>query len=119
MKTWFTTLIAMAIFSLVSVSASAMTIFSDDFNRANSNNVGNGWSEIEDDNNDVAIVNNTLRLRDSRFLASPDAAVTRSIDTSGFTSIFVDFDWAASIEHRIERQPVCRLSRHLHYHPVL
>ena len=94
MKSWIKTLSAIAICTLISTSASAMIIFSDDFNRSNSNNVGNGWSEIEDDSNDVAIVNNVLQLRDNRF--GTDAAVTRTMDTTGFSSIFIDFDWAAS-----------------------
>lgn len=75
--------------------AQAAIIFSDDFNRANNNTVGNGWTELEDDANDVAIRNGRLRLRDT-LPGNPDAASTNAISTLGFTDIFLSFDWAAS-----------------------
>ncbi len=68
-------------------------IFQDNFNRADSNTVGNGWVELENDNNDVRIRNNQLRLRD--FLpGNPDAAATRQFSTVGFTDIYLDLRWA-------------------------
>ncbi len=88
---------AMLIFGMVG-TASASTIFSDDFNRANSNTVGNGWTEFERNSNDVAIANNRLRLRD--YLPGgngvPDAIVLQGISLAGFENIWLDFDWAAS-----------------------
>ncbi len=46
-------------------SVSADVVFSDTFNRNNNNTVGNDWAEINNDNNDVAIVSSSyLRLRD-------------------------------------------------------
>jgi hypothetical protein len=60
---------AIAVFLCVCSSASASVIFSDNFDRNNSNNVGNGWSEYEDDNNDVAIRSGVLRLRDTIWLS--------------------------------------------------
>lgn len=75
--------------------ASAAVIFSDDFNRANSNVVGNGWVEDERHAWDVAVVNNVLRLRDQT-PGFADAAVYQGISTAGFENIFLDFDWAAS-----------------------
>lgn len=75
--------------------AQAAIIFSDDFNRTNSNTVGNGWTELEDDANDVAIRNGRLRLRDT-LPGNPDAASTNAISTLGFTDIMLSFDWAAS-----------------------
>ncbi|MGC3938821.1 VPLPA-CTERM sorting domain-containing protein [Roseobacter sp. EG26] len=78
---------------LAGAASAASVIFEDDFNRANSNSVGNGWTELEDENNDVRILNNRLRLRD--FLpGNPDAAAASAvIDATGYTNITVSFDW--------------------------
>jgi len=85
-----------AAMALGASSASAATvIFSDNFNRADNNTVGNGWSELEDANNDVAVNNNTLRLRDN-LTGQPDAAVGSTvIDATGYENITVTFDWRA------------------------
>jgi len=75
-------------------SASAATLFSDDFNRANSNTIGNGWSELSDAANDVAIVGNRVRLRDNIGSTNPDAAIGSSvIDATGYENINVVFTW--------------------------
>ncbi len=82
----------MFVFGMVG-SASADVIFTDDFNRyagdpTNDNIVGNGWAEIEYNNNDVAITsNNDVILRDW------DAAITRSITTTYYNNITIQFDW--------------------------
>ena len=55
-----------------------------------------GWTEIEDDPDDVAIRDSALQLRDSRFNKEPDAAVLQGISLAGFENIWLDFDWAAS-----------------------
>lgn len=85
----------------LSGSALAAPIFSDDFNRANANSVGGGWSEIErsgnNNRNDVAISGNALQLRDNQgaaSAASPDAAATFSVSTLGLENLFLSFDWA-------------------------
>lgn len=84
---------AIAALTLMASTASAVTIFQDTFNRANSNSVGNGWTELEDDNNDVAIRTNRLRLRDT-LGGEPDAAAASPlIDATGFENISVDFRW--------------------------
>ena len=74
-----------------SSSANAALIWSDEFSRSNSNTVGNGWSETENDSNDVAIVfDNYLLLRDK----SPDAmAIQSGISTFGYENITVEFRW--------------------------
>jgi hypothetical protein len=73
--------------------ASAVVIFSDDFNRPNSNIVGNGWTEIDSQNNDVKILNNRLRLRDND--TTPDAqAAQLGLSTVGFENITLSYDWA-------------------------
>lgn len=79
-------------------AAGPTTIFADDFNRTDSNTVGNNWSEIQNVNNDVAIANGELRLRDQASgnngtAAGPDAAVTRTISTLGFMNVEVAFMW--------------------------
>lgn len=87
---------AIAVFLCVCSSASASVIFSDNFDRNNSNNVGNGWSEYEDDSDDVAIRRGVLRLRDTIWLSWADAAATNNTSTVGYDDIYLDFDWAAS-----------------------
>ena len=62
---------------LAAPSAFAVVIFQDDFSGNNRNNVGNGWAEIERNNNDVAVSNGVLRLRDLRNNGI-DAAATQS-----------------------------------------
>lgn len=81
----------------VAAPASALIIFEDDFNRARTNNVGNGWTELEDDNNDVAIRNYRLRLRDT-LPGNPDAAASQlgGLSTVGLTNIFLSYNWSAS-----------------------
>lgn len=92
-----------ACISLMSSSASAVIIFEDNFNRADSNSVGHGWVEIEDDSNDVGIRNNRLRLRDNR--VGIDAAATQlNLDATGISDIFLDFDWAASYNTENEKE---------------
>lgn len=75
--------------------AQATVLFSDNFNRSDNNTVGNGWVELEDDANDVAIWNNSMRLRDY-LPGNPDAASTNALSTAGYTDITLTFDWAAS-----------------------
>jgi hypothetical protein len=72
-------------------SASAVTIFSDNFNRSESDTVGNGWVETQNDDNDVAIRENQLRLRDT----SPNAVATHlTISTVNYTGVSFAFDWS-------------------------
>lgn len=75
-------------------TASAETIFSDNFNRRNSSTVGNNWYEIESASNDVAIHSGYLRLRDNQ--AGIDAAVLQGVSTFGYENITLDFSWGAS-----------------------
>ncbi|SFT45508.1 VPLPA-CTERM sorting domain-containing protein [Sedimentitalea nanhaiensis] len=82
-----------AALTLIAGTVSAATIFEDNFNRSNSNTVGNGWNELEWNSNDVAINNNSLMLRD--YLGGePDAAASSLvIDASGYENISVEFKW--------------------------
>ncbi|MFH2091792.1 MAG: PEP-CTERM sorting domain-containing protein [Pseudomonadota bacterium] len=79
----------------ISGVGNATIIFSDDFNRANSNDVGNGWVEDERNADDVAIDGNTLILRD-RQSGDPDAAILQGISLAGYEDIWLDFDWSAN-----------------------
>lgn len=107
MKQTIKKLAVAAALTLFCASASATIIFADDFNRANSNTVGNGWSTVEEDDNDVAIRNNVLQIRDyerewSWSLANfgynhtDDSEASNSTSTESYKDIFIDFDWAAS-----------------------
>lgn len=81
--------------------ASAATIFTDNFNRADSNTVGSGWIESGTNAPAVAISLNQLRLRGSQ-VATPDAAVRQSgFSTVGLTNIMVTVDWLALANNEI------------------
>ncbi len=73
-------------------TASAVTLFSDNFNRNNSNTVGNGWSEIQNSSNDVGIFQGQAYMRDS-VSGLPDAAITHSLSTTGYENIKLSYDW--------------------------
>ena len=90
-------------FALAAASASAMAtpIFSDDFNRALSNTVGNGWQEVEgalpSAAADVSIVersaaDNEMQVRDN----DPNGIASQlaGISTFGYTSLSLSYDWA-------------------------
>ena len=71
------------------IPASAVTLFSDTFNRADSSTVGNGWTESGLAPSSLAIVQNMLQLRD------PNAIATHSVvSTVGYTNITLDITWA-------------------------
>ena len=79
--------------------ASAAPIFADDFNRAVSAHVGNGWSEVESDDVDVSIVarsgaDREMQVRDDdpRGIASQRAGIS----TLGYASVFLAYEWAPS-----------------------
>ena len=82
------------------VIANADTIFSDNFNRSPSNTVGNGWGEIQDYYDDVAIINydsnhlGVLMLRDQSS-GSYDAAAYHDVDLTGYSNITLSFDYLA------------------------
>ncbi len=89
----------MFVFGMVG-SASATIIFEDDFNRydesvpVNNRIVGNGWAEMEADDDDVQISgNNNLILRDSLENNIIGAAITQTISTTNFNNLTIQFDW--------------------------
>ncbi len=71
-------------------SGTTCTIFSDNFDRSNSDAVGNSWVEFQNAANDVAIGNNALMLRDNNPLA---AAAQMSLNGLAFDQVSVSFDW--------------------------
>jgi hypothetical protein len=82
---------AVAIFLAVLMSpASADVLFFDDFNRGTNNTVGHGWSEANDQPNDVSIYRGTLLLRDN----GPNAAARQlHLSTLGYENIVLSFTW--------------------------
>jgi|GEM_PF-4354262 len=87
-----------ATFAFISSSVSAVEIFFDDFNRGYNKTIGNGWGELEKDDTDVAITSfGDVMLRDFQTATpGPSAALWRTVDTTGYTDIYLDFDWAGS-----------------------
>lgn len=74
-------------------TSQAAVLFTDNFNRADSSTVGNGWTEDGNSSNDVAISGNRLMLRDEQ--SGIDALAARiSINTTGHSGIALTFDWA-------------------------
>jgi hypothetical protein len=80
---------------IAAAPASAASLWQDQFDRANGNAVGNGWIELQNDDDDVAIAASRLRLRDFRLFALEDAAATRTgISTAGHGNVGITLNWA-------------------------
>ena len=88
-----TLVVAGAAALVVSVSsASAVVLFSDNFNRSTSNAVGNGWTELEQSGSDVGIEGNSwLHLSDTVSGLPDAAAASTTINAIGYTNITVTF----------------------------
>ena len=71
-------------------SASAVTIFSDDFNRANSATVGNGWVE----GSGISLDANSMLFSGNATLTATEGTLTLS--TVGFTNLTLSYDWSSS-----------------------
>jgi hypothetical protein len=83
--------------SLAAATAHATPVFSDDFNRAISNNVGNGWTEQESQAGDISIVNRSginhqMQIQD----LSPQAIASHvsGVSTVAFTQLYLSYEWA-------------------------
>lgn len=75
----------------VSLSISASTTFSEDFDRHNSVQVGSGWFEIERNRNDVHIKDEKVILRDNK--SGPiDAGLLRVLN-GDYSLSTLSFDW--------------------------
>jgi hypothetical protein len=85
---------SIAMLALTTTSASAATVlFSDDFDRANNKTLGNGWSELSYNRNDVAVRGKSMLLRDDAAGLPDAAAASLVIDGTGYENITVSFDW--------------------------
>jgi hypothetical protein len=71
-------------------SASAVTIFFDDFNRANNASVGNGWVE----GTGISLDTNSMLFSGNATLDARQGALTLS--TVGFTNLALSYDWSSS-----------------------
>lgn len=96
MKTKLLSILFLALTGLMANSASAVVIFQDNFDGGNRNTVGNGWSEIEDQSNDVAVNNGRLRLRDTQQGIDAAASQLNGFSTIGLTDIMLSYEWGAS-----------------------
>jgi hypothetical protein len=83
--------------SLAAATAHATPVFSDDFNRAISNSVGNGWTEQESQAGDISIVNRSgidhqMQIQD----LSPQAIASHvsGVSTVDFTQLYLSYEWA-------------------------
>jgi hypothetical protein len=76
---------------LCAIPARSAVIFQDDFSRANSNDPGPQWLSLERDDNDIAIYNERLRLRDYQTTGMTHAQFY--LDTSGYENISLSLDW--------------------------
>jgi len=65
------------------ITASATTVFTDNFNRADSTTIGNGWVETSDINHDSSIVSNQLSIPS---ISGNDANAYDTQATSGFAA---------------------------------
>ena len=90
------TLVSSAVFAIVlgamASPANAVFIFQDNFNRADSDTVGSGWSETEDESDDVAIRSNALQIRD--FNPFGMASQLGGLATTGLNNIMLSYDWS-------------------------
>jgi hypothetical protein len=72
-------------------SALPDTIFFDDFNRANSNTVGNGWQEVGGNAGSISINNNQLLFSANEALTATEG--TQTLSTIGLANITLEYDW--------------------------
>jgi len=80
--------------ALVAQTSHAHVIFQSTFNQTNYSNLNPLWTEVERNNNDVAVYQSQLRLRGQSILAQ-DAAVSLGVSLSHYTQLSLQFDWRA------------------------
>lgn len=84
--------LSIAIFlGLCSSQIAAAVIFQDDFSRSNSNEPGPNWISVESDENDIAIYNQQLRLRD--YLSPNGTRVSLFVDANNVEDLSLSFSW--------------------------
>jgi hypothetical protein len=72
--------------------AQAVPIFSDDFTRADSLTVGNGWTEVEASTDAIAIVSGEMAIGKNQDPISTQFLIS----TVGFEDIEFSYDWRSS-----------------------
>jgi hypothetical protein len=89
-KGWFLGLIILFVAcSLISRASFALEPFSDDFSRADSADVGNGWEEGEDDGISISIVNNEVLIQGTQDSDWERNGIAR--DVNDISSLSFDF----------------------------
>lgn len=78
------------LFVMAAQSASATTIFSDNFQRSNSGTVGNGWVE----GSGISVDSGSMLFSGNASLTATEGTLT--ISTVGFTSLTFSYDWSSS-----------------------
>ena len=74
---------------LISTQGHATSVFTDDFNRPDSQTVGNGW--VEGDANDVRIIGGELQLGKNQGASATQGTLVLS--TVGYTNLTLSYDW--------------------------
>ncbi|UCG16557.1 MAG: hypothetical protein JSV19_00675, partial [Phycisphaerales bacterium] len=83
-------LVGLLVCAVPAAPVSAQCPFTDDFERPDSNTVGNGWVEVEKQSDDCAIVSGYCQIRDR----IPDGQITQSgILTTGLQNISFRYEW--------------------------
>lgn len=77
---------------LVSTSSAGAQVqpvcsFTDDFERADSNSVGNGWAETEDFIDEVIVLGGSVTIRGNGH------AITRTVSTDGIENVELSYSW--------------------------
>ncbi len=93
---------SLALVTLTGAASASTVLYSDDFNRADNNTVGNGWSEVNRNRNDVKVRKGKLRLRDESAGSVDAAAATSVIDATGFEDLTVSFRWRSLRDNDID-----------------
>lgn len=83
--------------AFAATTAQADVIWSDDFERGDSNTVGNGWNEIEGNYKDVSVQENSsygyMRIKEQSSGGGTIGASQENIDTDGYGNLSIEFKW--------------------------
>ena len=88
-KFWFHSLAILFVVFLVPGMTYALDPFSDDFNRADSEDVGNGWEEGEDEGISISIVGGEVLIQGTQDVDWERNGIARDVDD--ISSLSVDF----------------------------
>jgi len=88
-KVWYLSLAVVLAACLSFGTSLALDPFSDSFDRADSDDVGNGWEELEDDGISVSIVNGEVLVQGTQDVDWERNGISREL--SGASSVSFDF----------------------------